>query len=257
MRKKTVYIIIGSVLALGAVFCLVKLAAMLYAPQASLTATINSEEETTGLTVAADASAAAYVCPIDFEKLQSYNSDIYAWVYVENTNINYPVVQSPDDDSYYLTHNSDGEYSSAGSIFTEHEFNSKDFNDPVTVLYGHHMKSGVMFGYLQSYFTNDEFWDAEPVIAVYLPDRALVYTVFAAVPYESDHMLFNRDFNDEEVFTDFFDDILATTSNEARFHEEYAPEKGDKVIALSTCLNGNSNKRFVVFGKLVYDSSAQ
>ena len=257
MRKKTVYIIIGSVLALGAVFCIVKLASILYEPKASLTVTMKTEDETTCSTAAEDVSTDVYVCPVDFERLQSYNADIYAWIYIKNTNISYPVVQAPNDDSYYLTHNTDCVYSSAGAIFSEHEYNSKDFNDPVTVLYGHHMKSGAMFGYLQIYFTDDEFWGAEPVIEIYLPDRVLKYAVFASVPYESGHILDNRDFNDEDVFTVFFDDIMATGSKDARFHKQYAPEKGDKVIALSTCLNGNRNKRFVVLGKLVYDSSAQ
>ena len=276
MNKKTIYIIIGSVLALGAVLCIVKLVTILYEPKASLTATMSAtdttetEEETeytapdeslaiipTYSTVATDATADVYVCPVDFEKLQGYNSDIYAWIYIKNTNIDYPVVQAPNDDSYYLTHNSDCDYSSAGSIFSEHQYNSKDFNDPVTVLYGHHMMSGAMFGYLQNYFTDDEFWDAEPVIEIYLPDRVLKYAVFATVPYESRHMLHYHDFTDEEVFTEFFDDIMATRSMEARFHEQYAPEAGDKVIALSTCLIGNRYKRFVVFGKLVYDSSVQ
>ena len=117
------------------------------------------------------------------------------------------------------------------------------------------MMSGAMFGNLQNYFTDDEFWNADPVIHIYMPDRELRYAVFAAVPYKSAHMLHYNDFSDEEVFTDFFEDIMSTRSMEARFREEYAPENGDKVIALSTCLIGNRYNRFVVFGKLVYDSS--
>ncbi|MBQ6302421.1 MAG: class B sortase [Clostridiales bacterium] len=275
MNKKTVYIIIGTALSLGAVFCIIKLATILYQPKASLTATMSTstdststEEETeytapdeslavipTYSSVGTSETKDVYVCPVDFEKLQGYNSDIYAWIQIANTNIDYPVVQAPNDDSYYLTHNSDCDYSSAGSIFSEHVYNSKDFNDPVTVLYGHHMMSGAMFGNLQNYFTDDEFWNADPVIHIYMPDRELRYAVFAAVPYKSAHMLHYNDFSDEEVFTDFFEDIMSTRSMEARFREEYAPETGDKVIALSTCLIGNRYNRFVVFGKLVYDSS--
>ena len=265
MKKRTVYIITGTALALGAVFCIVKLAIMLYQPKASLTATMASSEGNTSTEESSDAEPAdpsvgtedAYVCPVDFEKLQGYNPDIYAWIWIYNTNIDYPVVQSPGDDGFYLTHNSDREYSSAGSIFSEHEYNSKDFNDPVTVLYGHHMRSGEMFGNLQNYFTDIGFWNTYPVIHIYLPDRELRYAVFAAVPYNDAHMLHYNDFSNDEAYKDFFEKIMSTKSTEARFHEGDAPENGEKVIVLSTCLNGNRNNRFVVFGKLIYDSSAQ
>ena len=265
MKKRTVYIITGTALALGAVFCIIKLAMMLYQPKASLTATMATSVDSASTEESSDAEPAdpsegtedVSVCPVDFEKLQGYNPDIYAWIRINNTNIDYPVVQSPGDDSFYLTHNSDREYSSAGSIFSEHEYNSKDFNDPVTVLYGHHMRSGEMFGNLQNYFTDIGFWNAFPVIHIYLPDRELRYAVFAAVPYNDAHMLHYNDFSNAEAYKDFFEKIMSTKSTEARFHEGDAPENGEKVIVLSTCLNGNRNNRFVVFGKLIYDSSAQ
>ena len=115
MKKRTVYIITGTALALGAVFCIIKLAMMLYQPKASLTATMSSSagntstEESSDAEPAdpSDATADVYACPVDFEKLQGYNPDIYAWIWIYNTNIDYPVVQSPGDDGFYLTHNSD------------------------------------------------------------------------------------------------------------------------------------------------------
>ena len=119
------------------------------------------------------------------------------------------------------------------------------------------MKSGAMFGNMQNDFTTDEFWDAEPVIEIYLPDRLLKYQVFAAVPYNNRHILHYNDFSDEEVYNAFFSDIMSTHSMEARFHEEYAPEYGDKVLILSTCLIGNNSNRYLVMGKLVYDSSKE
>lgn len=274
--NKTVKIIIGCVLTLGAVACVVKLAMILYEPKPTLTATrlptdtVPTATEETPYTApdeskaviptyssktTTETSADVYVCPVDFEYLQSVNDDIYAWIYCEGTDIDYPVVQSPNDDSFYLTYNSDGEYSSAGAIFTEHEYNDTDFEDPVTVIYGHHMSSGAMFGNMQEEFMDDEFWDTDPVIEIYLPDRVLKYQVFAAVPYGHYHILHYHDFDDEDVFEDFFDDIMDTHAMEARLHEEYAPEYGDKVIVLSTCLIGNNYNRFTVMAKLVYDSS--
>lgn len=275
--NKTVKIVIGCICALGAVFCVVKLATILYQPKATLTATMAAStsssvttEETaytapdeskavipTYSSVTTQETVAKYVCPVDFDALQSVNDDIYAWIYIEGTDIDYPVVQSPNDDYFYLTYNSDGDYSSAGAIFTEHEYNGTDFTDPVTVIYGHHMSSGAMFGNMQNDFTDDDFWDTDPVITIYLPDRELRYQVFAAVPYGHSHILYYNDFDDEDVYEEFFDDIMSTYSIEARFHEEYAPEYGDRVIILSTCLIGNNYNRYVVMGKLVYDSSEQ
>ncbi|WP_051688382.1 class B sortase [Butyrivibrio sp. AE2032] len=274
MKKKTVLTIIGCVFALGAVACIVRLAMILYQPKAVKTETMSTSSETTEETAytAPDESQAViptyssietepyqaeYHCPVDFDALQGFNEDIYAWIIIKDTNINYPVVQAPNNDKFYLTHNSDEEYSSAGAIFSEHVYNSRDFNDPVTILYGHHMQSGAMFGNLQNYCTTDEFWDGEPVIKIYLPDRMLKYQVFAAVPYSRYHILVYNDFSNEEVYTKFFDDIMSTHSMEARFHEEYAPVFGDKVVILSTCLIGNNSNRYIVLGKLVYDSSEQ
>ena len=269
-KNKTVKIIIGSILGLAAIGFGIKLAMTLYQPKATLTATMSSTTtEPTGYTTpdpelaviptyttrVTDPSAESYVCPADFEYLQSVNDDIYAWLHIEGMYVDFPVCQSPNDDEFYLSHNSDGEFSSAGAIFTEHEFNGKDFNDPVTILYGHHMGSRCMFGDLQEDISEEEFWAKNPVITIYMPDRELRYQVFAAVPYGHWHILYYHDFTDESVYTSFFDDIMSTTGLAARTHEEFAPVYGDKVIVLSTCLIGNHYNRFVVMGKLIYDSA--
>ena len=274
--NKTVKIIIGCVLALGAIACGVKVATILYQPKATLTSTMatttpptTTTSETTEYTdpdpskavtptytsATTEETAPVYVSPVDFEALQDVNEDIYAWIYIEGTDIDYPVVQSPTNDEFYLDHNSDGDYSSAGAVFSEHEFNGTDFSDPVTVLYGHHMSNGDIFGNLQVQFMEEEFWETDPVITFYLPDRELRYQVFAAVPYGHFHILYYHDFTDEDVYEDFFDDIMSTHAFEAMTHEEYAPEFGDKVIVLSTCLIGNNYNRYTVMGKLIYDSS--
>ena len=90
---------------------------------------------------------------IDFAELSSINPDIYAWIRIPDTQIDYPVLQREEDDTYYLRHNSSGRYAFAGSIYTE-EANSRDFKDPMTVLYGHNMRDGSMFQNL--HFFEDE-----------------------------------------------------------------------------------------------------
>lgn len=78
---------------------------------------------------------------IDFAALKEENSDVYAWIYVPGTNVDYPVLQHPTDDAYYLEHNMDGSKGLPGCIYSE-SVNTKDFTDPNTVLYGHNMKNG-------------------------------------------------------------------------------------------------------------------
>ena len=107
-----------------------------------------------------------------------------------------------------------------------------------------------------STISEESFWDTDPVITIYMPNRELRYQVFAAVPYSDEHILYYHDFSDPDVYESFFDDVFSTYSDAARFHEEYAPEYGDKVLMLATCLMGNHSRRFIVMGKLVYDSAA-
>jgi sortase B len=251
------------ILLLAAAFCGWQVARMTYAPEAvvSESMTVQATEAPAATEPpAAEQSPEAteapeeeeeYVCPVDFAALRSVNSDIYGWLEIDNTNISYPIVQSPDDDTYYLNHNTDGNYSANGSIYSEHEYNGTDFSDPVTVLYGHHMSSGAMFGNLQQYFSDGSFFADNPIIKVYTEDALLEYGVFAAVPYTNDHLLYEKDYTDDERFVSFFDSVFNIRSLEAQFREEYAPEAGDKVLVLSTCLAGDNTRRFLVMATLL------
>jgi len=94
----------------------------------------------------------AYVSPIDFASLQERCPDIYAWLEIPDTDISYPVAQNADD-TWYLTRDIDGNYSSDGTLFTESAYNGADLTDPATVIYGHRMNSGAMFGTLQKTYS--------------------------------------------------------------------------------------------------------
>ena len=82
--------------------------------------------------------------PIDFQTLQNMNPDIYAWIKVPGTVIDYPIAQSETDNTYYLNHSVEHDENKAGAIFTE-DYNAKTFEDPNTVIYGHGMANGSMF----------------------------------------------------------------------------------------------------------------
>ena len=98
---------------------------------------------------------------VDFADLQeNTNGDIYAWIHIPDTKIDYPVLQHPTDNSYYLNHNLDGSRGYPGCIYTE-DYNKKDFTDPNTVLYGHNMKNGTMFAGLHKY-GDSEYLEEHP-----------------------------------------------------------------------------------------------
>lgn len=254
-------IIVGGLLLIGALFFLIRFLIESHSPSNVLTEqygpieTVNNHIESTeslGTTESSESSTEEYISPVDFETLQSINPDIYAWIEIPGTTISYPIVQHPTDDSFYLRHNTDGEYSSSGSIFTEGRYNSKDFSDPITLIYGHHTSSDNMFGPLQAYFSDDSFLTNNPTIVIYTPDTEYVYSVFAALPYNNSHILYSHDMNDPEQYQAFFDEVMNTRELGAFLDTSKAPQNTDtNVVILSTCLDGNSQRRFLVMGSLV------
>lgn len=198
----------------------------------------------------------AYESPVDFDSLREMNPDIYAWLYIPETDINYPILQSGSgDDEFYLDHDSTGKSSRDGSIFTQGAYNAKDFSDPVTLVYGHHMRSGAMFGNLQEIYSAQDGLEEHREILVYLPDRELRYQVFAAVPHDMRHILYYNDFSDPDVFQVFLEQTLSVRSINARVDDETEVTAADQLLILSTCLRGDSKQRFLVLAKKAGDSS--
>ena len=96
--------------------------------------------------------------PIDFAGQQEINPDIYAWIQIPGTTVDYPVLQSDDEpEDFYLNHDVNGKYKFAGCIYSQ-MLNSKDFSDPNTILYGHTLNKGSMFTSLHK-FRNAEFFN--------------------------------------------------------------------------------------------------
>ena len=198
-----------------------------------------------------------YVSPVDFEALWAENEDIYAWLDIPGTEISYPILQHPEDDSYYLRRNVKGESDSNGVIYTEASYSSRDFTDPVTVVYGHNMNSGLMFGTLQKTYSSQEALAEHSEVIVYLPDQELHYEVVAAVPFDNRHILYNYDLSDKRTFRLLFQEILSARGLETVIAEDAAIQSDEKALILSTCLTGNRNKRFLVCGKLTESIPAE
>lgn len=111
---------------------------------------------------------------IDWDKLEEINPDIIGWIKIENTKINYPILKD-NDNLKYLKHSFDGKYNSNGSIFT---LNENPFQDNITIIYGHNMKSGLMFSELANYM-NKNFLNEHSNFEIYTKKQNYKATIFS------------------------------------------------------------------------------
>lgn len=187
--------------------------------------------------------------PIDFEALKEINPDIYAWIEIEGTQIAYPIVQSADDDSYYLNTTIEGVSGLPGSIYTE-QASGKDFTVFNTVIYGHNMNDDSMFGGLNLY-RDIEYMEEYDTLMVYMEDAILEYQIYAAVTFDNTHLLYKYDFEDVEDCQAFLDDTFTTKSLNNAIQEDVVVTAEDKVITMSTCIANQSENRLLVEAVLV------
>ncbi len=187
---------------------------------------------------------------IDFTDLQeNTNADIYAWIYIPDSKIDYPIVQHPTDNYYYLNYNLDGTKGYPGCIYTE-DYNVRDFTDPNTVIYGHNMKNGTMFAGLHNY-EDIQYFDENPYVYIYTPDKLLVYEIFAAYEYSDKHILYNYDCTNETIYQNYLDEISNVRSMNCNIREGVEVTTEDKIITLSTCIANKPNNRYLVQGVLL------
>ena len=188
---------------------------------------------------------------IDFDELMQINPDVYAWITIPNTNVDYPVAQSMSDgnDSFYLEHNIYRQYQFSGTIYSEVK-NHTDFHDRVTVLYGHNMLNGSMFASLH-YFEDPEFFENNNTIFVMTKDKVLTYLVYSAYTYDDRHILNSYNMDDDTVFQEYLDFTLDPRSYNGNVREGVELNTDNRILTLSTCTNGAANTRFLVQGVLV------
>lgn len=181
--------------------------------------------------------------PIDFAALQAENPEIYAWIQIPDTEVDYPIAQRTGDNAYYLEHTIDGTEGLPGSIYTEDK-TSKEFTDFNTVIYGHKMKNGTMFGTLTQY-ADPEYMAAHPEILIYTPEHIFTYEVFGAVTFDNRHILNTFDFSSEAGKQEYLDTIHSVRNFNTQFREDLTVTTEDRILTLSTC-NGNDEQRFLV-----------
>ena len=187
--------------------------------------------------------------PIDFAALQQQNPDVYAWIQVPGTEVDYPILQSSNDNTYYLNHTIDGEEKKEGAIFTEN-YNTKTFEDPNTVIYGHDIKNGSMFQSIHKYMDRS-FFDNNRNIVIYMPDQILHYKIFAAYLTDNKHLLMNYNFWSKDEYQQYLNSIFSMRDMNAFIDTSTEVTTEDKIITLSTCYAGISTQRYLVQAVLV------
>lgn len=178
---------------------------------------------------------------IDFEGLKQENQDCVGWIYFPDLEISYPIMQGEDNEEY-LRHTFSGEYKTAGSIFVDSE-NSPDFTDKHTLIYGHNMKDGSMFGQLKNY-EEEEFFRENPGFFIETPEGSSYYSIFscslAAVDGRED--AFRISFSSEEEYWNF----LESAKRDSLYDTGVMPDSEQKVVTLVTCNQAGADYRFIV-----------
>lgn len=180
---------------------------------------------------------------IDFEALREINPEIVGWIYIEGTDVNYPVVQG-EDNKYYLNHLIDGTYNSSGSIFLDKDCVDV-FADKHSVIYGHHMRNNTMFSALMDY-KKQEFYDEHSVALYITPERRCKILLFSGYVARPTEHAWRVDF-----VSNSFEDWLTEIGAKSMFTSKYVPTADDQIVTLSTCSYEFDDARFVVHGILL------
>ncbi len=211
-----------------------------------------ASSETTAKDFGKKTDAAVSDNPIDFKSLKKINKEIFGWLYIPGTNIDYPLLQSNSRDDYYLHKDIYGNYKYAGSLYCEY-CNSTDLDDRVTLIYGHNMADGSMFADLHKY-RDSSFMNKHSKFYIYAPKRKLTYRVVSAYEFDDRHIMNTYNFAEDKVFKEYLDSIqnprsVSSTVNDKLKHRFSVK---DKIVTLSTCLNSGDG-RYLLQGVLVKD----
>ena len=181
---------------------------------------------------------------ITLGELMKLNKDVVGWITIFDTHISYPVVQGKDNQEY-LNKDVFGKFSFSGSIFLDYR-NACDFTDSYSIIYGHHMEYGAMFGDVVE-FKNDDYFQEHKTGALFLVDDTYKITLFACVETQEFN---NKIYNPTVQGKDNLDTLLKYIKDEAVQYRDISLNHDDKIIGLSTCAEAGTNERVVLFGRL-------
>ncbi|MBF2611387.1 class B sortase [Listeria welshimeri] len=182
----------------------------------------------------------------ELKSLQKLNKDMAGWLTIADTEIDYPILQSTDND-YYLHHNYKNEKARAGSIFKDYR-NTNEFLDKNTIIYGHNMKDGSMFADLRKYLDKD-FFKAHPTFSYESGLSNYKVEIFSVYETTTDFYYIETDFPGKQDF----DDYLEKVQQQSIYKSNVKVSSKDRIITLSTCDTEKDYEkgRMVIQGKLV------
>jgi len=183
---------------------------------------------------------------VDFDKLKSVNEDVVGWIYVDALpDISYPIVKGKDNQTY-LHQTYEKNYNFAGTIFVDYE-NSGDFSDCNTLVYGHNMKNGSMFGHLKKFREDDKLYKQDKYFWILTPERNYRYEIITAYTTGVNSDTYTLFKGPGEEFEKYLETIKGYSEIQT---DDTDLTIKDRIVTLSTCI-GNESTRFVVQGKRV------
>ena len=190
----------------------------------------------------------------EYAELYEQNNDLIGWICIEDTKINYPVMQSLDEPNFYLKHGFDKGYTDYGCPYVGENCDVSKPSDNL-IIYGHHMKNGSMFSDLEK-FKKKDFWEEHKTFSfntLYEKQTYEVIAVFKTVVYTGSANEFKYfQFSDAQT-PEQFDEYIAKCKEKALYDTGVSAEYGDKLITLSTCEYSNTNGRLVLVAKRIVD----
>lgn len=181
---------------------------------------------------------------VNFQELKSFNSDVNSWITVNGTNVNYPVVQTSDND-YYLNHDIMKNMRTTGWIFMDFR-NEPDLSDKNTIFYGHNLLNKTAFGSLQTLLSKDWYKNSNHYIMVRTEKTTNIYEVFSCYTYDPEVYYLTTYFSNDEEYMQF----LNTLKSRSKFDFGIELTPNDKIITLSTCTDDNLGRK-VFHAKLI------
>lgn len=178
---------------------------------------------------------------LSFAELQKINPEVFGWLTIEDTHIDYPLVQGTDNSKYVNT-DAKGEFSLSGSLFLDYQ-NKKDFSDRNNIIYGHHMEKHLMFGELEL-FREEDFFDSHRYGKLYYDGSWHDIEFFAFLHTDA----YNSILYDTKMDVDEQQDYLNYVKNHAQIYREHSYREEDRYVMLSTCTSSSTNGRHVLIG---------
>lgn len=186
----------------------------------------------------------------EYAELFLQNMDMVGWIKVEETNINYPVMHTPDNPGFYLKHGFDKGYTDYGCPYVQENCDVQEPSDNI-IIYGHHMKNGSMFADLEKFKSEDFYKEHKTISFNTLTDKCEyeIVAVFKTVVYSDSPESFKyyRFVNAET--SEQFDEYIAKCKELSLYDTGVSAQYGDKLITLSTCEYSRTNGRLVVVAK--------